>query len=187
MQSNNEIIREVNQYAMQNGIVLGLFGIASLAVFKWSFYHPFFSTLFMAMLIGSPVLGAFLTFKYRQASVGTDAPFGFARGFLHALFTGFYASIWVALFTFVYLNYFDHGTLFAAYAQSLDRPEMKQYLEQSGMAAQLDSLSGGEGVQGVARTLQSIGPAVYASLSLYFSMIFGPFIALFIGLITRRG
>ncbi|EJX03451.1 hypothetical protein, membrane, partial [gut metagenome] len=114
MQSNNEIIREVNQYAMQNGIVLGLFGIASLAVFKWSFYHPFFSTLFMVMLIGSPVLGVFLTFKYRQASVGTDAPFGFARGFLHALFTGFYASIWVALFTFVYLNYFDHGTLFAA-------------------------------------------------------------------------
>ncbi len=116
-----------------------------------------------------------------------DGTFGFARGFLHALFMGFYASIWVALAVFVYLQYFDNGSIFAAYGHSLETPEMQQYLLQSGVGAQFDSISGGKGAQGIVDAMQSLGAATYASMSLYLSMIFGPVISTVIGLIARRG
>lgn len=187
MKQNSELVREINNYAMRNGMVLGLFGIVSLLIFKWSFALPAFSTLFGIMLLGSPVLGAYLTIKFRNDVVGSDGTFGFARGFLHALFMGVYASIWVALAVFVYLQYFDNGSIFAAYGHSLETPEMQQYLLQSGVGAQFDSLSGGKGAQGIADVMQSLGAATYASMSLYLSMIFGPVISTVIGLIARRG
>lgn len=183
---NNEIVRQINAYAMQHGIVLGLFGVGSLAVFKWSFTFPFFSTLFSVMLLATPVLATVLTLQYRNAIRPQEPSFSFARGFLHALFTGFYASIWVALFTFVYLQYFDHGTIFAAYGRSLETPETRRALRESGIDAQLNQLTGGRGVQGLVDAMQAVGAATYASLSLYFTLIFGPFISAVIGLVCRR-
>ena len=183
---NNENVKQINAFAMRNGIVLGLFGILSLVVFKWSFSVPFCSTLFGVMLLCSPILATYQTIRFRQSIAGEVSEFGFMRGFLHALFTGFYASVWVALFTFVYLQYFDHGSIFAAYGHSLDTPEMKTYLQQSGMNAQLSQLTGRSGVQGLVEAMQSLGATTYASLSLYSSIIFGPVIAAVIGLITRK-
>ena len=186
MKQNSELVKEINNYAMRNGIVLGVFGILSLLVFKWSFTLPAFSTLFGVMLLGGPVLGAYLTIKFRNDVEGTDGAFSFARGFLHALFMGFYASIWVALAVFVYLQYFDNGSIFAAYGKSLETPEMQQYLQQSGVEAQFDAISGGKGVQGAVDAMQSLGSATYASISLYLSMVLGPVISAVIGLLVRR-
>ena len=64
---------------------------------------------------------------------------------------------------------------------------MQQYLLQSGVGGQFDSISGGKGAQGVVDAMQSLGAATYASMSLYLSMIFGPVISTVIGLIARRG
>lgn len=171
---------------MQNGIVLGLFGVLSLVAFKWSFTIPFFSTLFGVMLMGSPVLATVLTLKFRNLTTAPYEPFSFLNGFLHALFTGFYASIWIALVTFIYLQYFDHGTIFAAYAKSLENPQTLAYLKESGLDAQLNEITGGRGIQGVAEIMQAVGAATYSTLSIYFALIFGPFISAAIGLFCRR-
>lgn len=171
---------------MQNGVILGLFGIATLTAFKWSLIMPFFGILFEVMLLGSPVFATILTLKYRRQQVSKNEPFSFLRGFLHALFMGFYASLWIALIVFIYLRFFDHGTIFAAYEQMLDTPMMRDYLRQSGLDAQIAQISGTGGVKGLAAAMQSIGPATYASLFLYFPMIFGPIISAIIGLICRR-
>lgn len=184
---NNDIIKQVNNYAMQNGVVLGLFGIATLAAFKWSLTSPFLGVLFEVMLFASPVLAAMLTFQFRRATVGNAAPFSFARGFLHALFMGFYASIWIALVVFIYLRYFDHGTIFTAYEQMLNTPAMQEYIRQSGMNAQLAEIAGEGGIKGLTEAMQAIPPATYAALFLYFPLIIGPFISAVIGLICRRG
>lgn len=183
---NESIIKQVNDYAMQNGVILGLFGIATLTTFKWSLTMPFFGILFEVMLLGSPVFATILTLKYRRQQVSKNEPFSFLRGFLHALFMGFYASLWIALIVFIYLRFFDHGTIFAAYEQMLDTPMMRDYLRQSGLDAQIAQISGTGGVKGLAAAMQSIGPATYASLFLYFPMIFGPIISAIIGLICRR-
>ncbi len=182
----NSIVKELNASAMQCGVVLGLFGVLSLVVFKWSFTVPFFSTLFGVMLLGSPVLAAWQTMRFRNELVGVGSRFTFLSGFLHSLFTGFYASVWVALVTFVYLQYFDNGVIFAEYARSIDTPEMKEYLQQSGMNSEIMRMTGGEGVQGLADALRSIGAATYAAMSLYCALVFGPLIAAVIGLVCRR-
>ena len=183
----NYMVKELNASAMQCGVTLGLFGVLSLAVFKWSFTVPFFSTLFFVMLLAGPVLAAWQTMRFRNAVAGPSGGFTFLSGFLHSLFTGFYASVWVALVTFVYLQYFDNGAIFADYARSIDTPEMKQYLQQSGMNSEIMRMTGGEGVQGLADALRSIGAATYAAMSLYCALVFGPFIAVVIGLVCRRG
>ena len=99
---------------------------------------------------------------------------------------GFYASIWVALGTFIYLQYFDHGTLFAAYEQSLQTPQMAQYLNESGLMVSLNTLTNGNGVKGIGDIMRNVGAANYAAISLYNSLIIGPVIAAIIGLIARR-
>lgn len=184
---NNEVVKQINSYAMRDGITLGVFGIVSLVAFKWSFSLPGLSTLFSIMLLGTPVFATYLTLRFRNDVTEMGEDFAFLRGFLHALFTGFYASILVAVVVFVYLQYFDHDAIFAAYGRSIDTPEMQQYLLQSGMDAQLSELSGGHGVQGLVNALQSLGASTYSALSIYCSMIFGPVIAAIIGLVARRG
>lgn len=178
-----ENFRQINAYAMRNGIVLGLFGVATLAVFKWSLSIPFMSGLFMLMLFAHPVLVIILTMRFRNETIGD---FDFVKGFLHTLFVGFYASVWVSVAVFVYLQYFDYGTIFAAYGRSIDTPETQQYLVQSGLNAQLSELSGRSGVQGLVDSLQSIGAATYAAMPLYLSVILDPFFSIIIGLICRR-
>lgn len=183
---NRENFRLINWHAMRNGITLGLFGILTLASFKWSLSMPFFSILFNVMIIASPILGGVLTFRFRKAVVGTEGPFSFMAGFLHTMFAGFYASIWIAVAVYVYLHYFDHGMIFAAYAQALDTPEMQQYLQLSGMNAQIEELTGTGGVQGLVDAMQAAGAAPYATFSIYSSLIIGPFISAVVGLMARR-
>lgn len=180
------MIKQINNYAMQNGVVLGLFGIATLAAFKWSLSMPFMGVLFEIMLIASPVVATFLTIKYRKTVIAESESFSFTHGFLHALFTGFYASIWIALIVFIYLSYFDNGSIFAAYEQMLNTPATQEYLRQSGMNAQLMEITGESGIKGLTEAIQSIPPTTYAALFLYLPLIVGPFISAIIGLICRR-
>lgn len=184
---NNEIIRHINASAMRGGIVMGLFGILTLCAFKGSLYAPFFSTLCSVMLLATPVLATLLTLQYRRSAAGDREPFGFLQGFFFTLFTGFYASLWISVFTYIYLQYFDQGTLFAAYARQLETPAMQTYLRQSGMEAQLNAIGGGRGIQGFVEALENLGAATYAALNIYITLIFGPVISAIVGLICRRG
>ena len=177
---------QINAGAMQGGIVLGIFGMLSLVVFRWSLVIPFCSTLFGIMFIATPIVATYLTLRFRNVNYGLKAAFPFMNGFLYTLFTGFYASVWIALLVYVYLQYFDHGQIFMDYTQSIDTPEMQQYLRASGMDAELSRISGMHGVKGLVAVMQSMGAATYAAMSIYFALIFGPIISAVIGLFTRR-
>lgn len=182
---NNEVMRQINAFAMQDGVVLGLWGAGSLTAFRWSFAMPFFSTLYMVMLLGTPLFAYWLTLRFRRTTVEGGA-FPFLRGFLHSLLMGFYASIWIALVIFVYLSYFDMGRIFLDYGQMLCAPEMQQSLREAGMQPMIDALSAGHGAEGVAHTLQQIGVANYAVLPIYLCILFGPLLAVLIGWGARR-
>lgn len=184
--NKNDNFRLINTFSMRNGIVLGLFGILTLAAFRWSLSMPFFAALFNIMVLASPLLGGWLTFQFRKSVAANQDSFSFMSGFLHSLFMGFYASLWIALAVFVYLQYFDHGMIFAAYEQMLDTPEMSQYLQLSGINAQIEEMTENGGVHGMIEVMQSVGAAPYATFSIYMSLIFGPLISAIIGLLARR-
>lgn len=177
---------QINACAMQGGIVLGIFGMLSLVVFRWSLVIPFCSTLFAVMFIATPIVATFLTLRFRNLNYGVKSVFPFVHGFLYTLFTGFYASVWIALLVYVYLQYLDHGQIFTDYAHSIDTPEMQQYLRMSGMDVELSRISGLHGVKGLVSVMQSMGAATYAAMSIYFAMIFGPLISVVIALFSRR-
>ena len=189
MQTQNTI-SEVNAYAMRNGIWLGLWGLMSLVALRFSFSVPMLSTMYMLMLIASPILGGALTFHYRKAVGGDVYGFGFFQGFLHALFMGFYASLWVALGTFVYLNWLDHGAFFVAYQESLKQsmaqPQMAQLIQDPAMQAAINEATNGKGIDGVAELMQSLGAVTYASMPIYAALIIGPFISIAIGLVSMK-
>lgn len=185
MQETNSV-RIANQHAMQDGITLGLFGLMTLGVFKASLTHPFYSTLFGVMLLGGPVLALVLTLYFRRKTTDQSSPFSFSQGFFHALFTGFYASIWVALGIFVYLQYFDHGSLFAAWQKSLESPAMEAYMQNPEISQSINEITNGKGIGVLGETMQRIGAANYAALSIYATIAVNPFIAIVCGLIARR-
>ena len=133
--------QQTNAYAMQNGLWLGLWGWLSLVAFRYSFSSVLCSNLLMLMTLAGPVLGVVLTGRFRRSVAGADGAFTFGRGFTHTLFMGFYASIWVAVGIFVYLNYFDNGAIFSDYAAALSRPELQQALQESGLLEQLNAAS----------------------------------------------
>ena len=66
---NNEVMRQINAFAMQDGVALGLWGAGSLTAFRWSFAMPFFSTLYMVMLLGTPLFAYWLTLRFRRTTV----------------------------------------------------------------------------------------------------------------------
>lgn len=189
MQTQNTI-SEVNFYAMRNGIWLGLWGLLSLVALRFMFSLPVLSSTFMLMTVASPVIGGLLTFRYRKAVGGNIYGFSFFQGFLHALFMGFYAALWVALGTFVYLNWLDHGAFFAAYQenlnQSMARPEMAQIMQDPALQATINEATNGKGIDGIGELMQSMGAVTYASMPIYAALIIGPFISIFIGLACMK-
>lgn len=182
----NNTFQQTNAYAMQNGLWLGLWGWLSLVAFRYSFSSVLCSNLLMLMTLAGPVLGVVLTGRFRRSVAGANGAFSFGRGFTHTLFMGFYASIWVAVGIFVYLNYFDNGAIFSDYAAALSRPELQQALQESGLLEQLNAASGEGGLEGLPDALRSVGPAGYAAVSLYMAMFATPLIALFAGAVCRR-
>lgn len=183
---NNEMLRLINAYAMRNGIMLGLWGILTLTVFKYSFTIPLMSTLYGAMLLGSPVLATFLTIKFRGEILGERESFSYLHAFLHTLLMGFYASIWIALFIYVYLQFFDHGTFFENYGNTLNSPEMQQYIRQTGLENQMQQITGSNDVNTFVDILQSFGAANYAALELYTSLFISPIISAIIAIFCKR-
>lgn len=171
---------------MQNGIVLGAFGILTLCVLRLMFTYSVAVLLFYGMLFCAPVLATVLTQRYRRATTVPSEEFSFLSGFLHTLFTGFYAAIWIALFTFIYLQYLDHGALFDAYASMLEAPEVKAQLRAAGTLDQINQITDGQGIRGIADMMQRVGAATYAAMHIYLALILGPAISVVVGLICKK-
>jgi len=187
MKTKNNLIGEINLWAMRDGIWLGLVGVMTLAAWRTGIVNASGDLPFLVLLACGPVVSVWLTKRYRR-EVARDGDFAFSRGFVHALFTGFYASVWVALVLFLYLQYFDHGTVFAAYAAMVCAPDTMDMMRQLSpeYAVAIDTMSGGRGADGLADTFQSISPATYATMPIYAAFIAGPVISAVTGLICQR-
>lgn len=178
---NQNIFRQTNAFAMQYGIWLGLWGILSLCLMVVSLRETALSSLSSAMFPGSLVLAGFFAFRFRRSVMTESEGFAFKRGFIFTLMLGFYACLWIALFVFLYLAYWDNGAVFNAYEQFLNRPELSEAISKSGI---LD-MAGGN-VSTFVDALRSIPPAQYAGMIIYITILSSPVISAIIALIVRR-
>lgn len=187
MTKGDNPVSEINAWAMRDGIKLGLVGVATMAMWRTSVVQGWGSVLFILLLLSGPVVGVGLTRGFSRYVVDRTGSFSFTHGFMHSLFTGFYASVWVALAIYLYLHYFDHGMVFAAMAQQFYTPESARLFQSDPqLRVMLDTLSGGRGAAGIAETFSRIGDATYAVMPIYGALFISPLVAIVSGIVCQR-
>ena len=165
-QSANKF-KQLNAFAMQYGIALGAWGILSLVTTGVSLKITSLSLLSSIVTLASPVIAALLTSRFRKSTTTPEEGFTFGRAFLFVFTTGFYASICIAAFVFLYLAYWDNGYIFNAYESLLSSPEYAGSMQQSGLMNSLNANS----VSDMIDAMRSISPAGYASSVIYMSFM----------------
>lgn len=176
---------QINAFAMQNGVILGIWVLLSQFAMVGSFTYDLLSLVSALMMLFSPILLFILTKFYRNSV----APVGFftvTQGFLNAFLTSVYASVWVSLLVYVYLTFFDNGYVFDAYIEYFNRPEVKEVLSQNEMQQQLNASLQGMTLEEVIEGLRFIPPVTYAMMIFYLNLIVSPIASLCIALFLKR-
>lgn len=176
---------QINAFAMQNGVILGVWVLLLQLAMVASFTYEVLSLVSAFMMLFSPILLFLLTKSYRN-SVAPKGVFTITQGFLNTFLTSVYASVWVALIVYVYLSYFDNGYIFDAYIEYFNRPEVKDALSRNEMQQQLNASLQGMTLEEVIEGLRFIPPVTYAMMIFYLNLIVSPITSLFIGLFLRR-
>lgn len=181
----NESFRQTNGFAMQYGVVLGLWYVLCSAIYVVSFVNQFFSSLYLFMFLLTPFLVGLLAVRFRsRVSVGED--FLFMRGFSFTLLMLLYACIWQALAVYVYMTYFDGGYIFDCFLASLQKPEVVAELERSGMMAQINEMTDGGGVEAFVDAIRMIPPATFTAVVIYLNFIIAPILSVLIALVVKK-
>lgn len=175
--------RQTNAYAMQNGIIVGLWAVVCQACFVAGLTRPAFSTLWMLMLVSIPVVVWLLTLRFRKI-VGLDVNFTFSHGFMHAFLTLMYAAVWAGVATFVYLQFFDNGYIFDCYAKNFSDPATVKMMTDTGLMDQIKEATGGESPVDLINEMRNVGAGNYAAIIIYGYMLVSPVIAVVVGLLS---
>lgn len=178
-------LRQTNAYAMQNGLILGLWAIGCQACYVGGLTYPILSTFWLLSLLGIPVMLLALTLSFRRV-VGLDVNFPFSRGFMHAFLTMLYTAIWAAIATYIYMAFVDKGYIFDHIYTSVTNPETLKAMEDSGLTQQIAEATGGHTLTEVIDDLRSIGAATWTAAIIYMYMLTSPVLAMLVGLCTMR-
>lgn len=184
MNETQSILNTSNSYAMLHGIFLGIWGILSLVFNVLSLTQEWMQLPVMLFTLSSPFFACWLTFRFRRVVAPCPTQnFSFTAGFLHTFFCGFYASLWVALFVYIYLRFLDGGYVFDLYEQLLNSPDFQQALRASGSSDMFESVGG---VREMIKLMRELPPSSYASAFFIYSLLLAPFFSLIIGAVSSR-
>lgn len=178
--------KQANAFAMQYGLVLGVWGFLTLAAFAGCIVYSWMSFLSMTMASASLILSYLLTARFRDTVKKPGEAFPMPLGFLFTFGVSIYASLWIAVGVFMYLSYFDNGWIFDQYAAMVTSPEYVAELKRAGMYDQINSMTGGQGMTAMVDALRALPPVQYAGMVIYSTLLTSPVISLIIALICRR-
>lgn len=185
MAATHKPFAQLNAFAMQNGLVVGIWVLLAQYAIIGSFTYPMLSMVNLFMMLFAPILLFVLTKKFRQA-VSPSGVFTITQGFLHTLLTTIYASTWVAIGVYVYLTYVDGGYLFDSYVEYFNRPEIKEMLAQKELQLGLATTMQGMTFEEVINGLRCVPPATYAMMVFYGNLMVSPLLSLLIAIFLRR-
>ena len=183
--ANKEIseFSQTNSWAMVHGLLLGAWGVLTLAFACISLIcNPMLGWAGEVMFVGSPIVAYFLSKRFRWCVAG-DGTFSFGRAFSHTFLMGLYATVWVALATYVYLAFVDNGRVFDAYEAQLQRPEVMAEVKRLGMTQTWEDMGGATKMVNVMR---AVGAGNYAGMIVYLSLFVAPIISAVIAVMLKR-
>lgn len=180
------LFRQLNAFAMQGGLILGVWMIATFALETGSARSEGLSVLFLLGAVSVPVVGWQLVRRFRDGVCGGFI--SFARAYVFSLLVYFYAAVLLAAAVYVYFRFIDHGALVQSYIDYLGRPDVVAQLSTPAAqqalhawpvhtAAQMQSLLG---------QMQSITPTVWAANAINMSLFGGALCSLVVALIVMR-
>ena len=106
--TRQQSFRQANAFAMLDGLWFGLYWCFGFLCVIKGMGSSTLGSLGTMVTLSVPVLGCFFARKFER-QVREDAPVGFGKAYLYGFLLYFYASLILAIFAFVYFNWFDHG------------------------------------------------------------------------------
>ena len=165
--------RQLRAFATQDGTFLGALWIASAACFVGQFSHPLLSMLSMALGVFS-VGFAFIRVKRFGRKIW-ESDFTFGQAWLYSTIMIICASVLMAIITYVYFAFLDHGYVFNEYSTIIGAPETKKMLKMSGIdTATIDLM-----MKQMAETTPIDWAMNMLSSNIMLGMILSPFLALY--------
>lgn len=185
MEVTQKPFAQINAFAMQNGLILGVWALLAQWAIIGSFTYSLLSMVNLFMMLFAPIMLYLLTKKFRT-TVAPTGVFTITQGFLHTILTTVYASTWVAIGVYIYLTYFDGGYLFDSYVAYFSRPEVKELIEQEYVQMQLTTALQGMSLEEMINGLRCVSPATYAMMIFYGNLMVSPILSLFIAIALKR-
>lgn len=185
MNDNKTLFRQTNAFAMTYGLILGLWGMASLSLMVASMGNSAFSLPAVFLFYGSPVFAGYLAVRFRRCVMEPAEGLSFGRVFLFTFMMGVYASVVIAILTFFYLYFIDGNVIGMVFENVLQRPEIVEELNKSGVVAGLPG-SEAQGPDTIIEAIRAIPPAGYSSMIIYMSLMVSPIISAIVALIVKR-
>lgn len=166
---------QTNAFAMYYGLGLGIYQIVVGAFFIAALQAPISALIVLALMISTPIFSLQLTYRFRNNVCNGRISFG--RSFLFGLMMYTYAGLILALATYIYFSYFDHGAIANYYANALNTPEN---------IALFDTMNTGLSYDEFIALIRSLSPGSYASNMLINNTFAGAFISALTALIVRK-
>ena len=175
--NKNDIFYQTNAFAMQYGMVFG--AIWCIGFFSFIFYlqYPMLLLVCLFATLSVPFIGIKLT-KIFRAQVSQSGTLSFRRAYLFSLLLYLYASILLALLTYVYFEYLDGGMFLNSYEAFLSSPEVQQQLSTPEMQQLLNSMTEGKTLNSIVEVLRSFSPITIAANTLDSNIFFGLILSL---------
>ena len=163
--------------------------IGETSLIEVSFISKEMSLVSFAMFCLTPFCAYWLTKRYRSETCHANKRvelFTLTQGFMHTFLMLFYASLWLAMFFYVYMTWFDNGQIFDAYIAQIKDPAFVEAFKQSGMEKDLNAALGGKSLEDVVKQMRTIPASFYALMTINTSLVWTPLFSLLVALVTRR-
>lgn len=175
--------RLANANAMKQGLFFGLWWVVGFATAISCFSYPLMTVFAFFFFFTAPFVGGIQSYRFKLTAAGE--PYTLGQLYVHGVLLYLYASIWLAVAIYVYFAFLDGGAFFGAYLDYLHRPEVAAQLSTPVMQAELNRMTGGEGIDSLVQAMAATPPSVFAANAITTNVMVGFILALPTALVVR--
>lgn len=182
--TRHQLIKQTNAFATFDGLFFGVyFCVGFLCTIKGMNSNAL-SMLGFLITVTAPVLGCYFANRFEK-QVRDDGLVRYSRAYLYCSLMYIYASILLAMFTFVYFTWLDNGSFASNYISAYYSAEVQEVVKQNNWDSVLKQAMQENGFKNIEELIESIKPLDIASGILNSNIIIGLLLALPTALFAR--
>lgn len=155
--NTQQTFRQANAFAMYNGLLFGLYWCFGFFCMVKGIGNDTLNSLGFMITISAPILGGYFAHRFEK-QVRPDGYVSYGKAYLYSALLYFYATTILAIVSFCYFKWFDHGMFVNSYITLYNSPEMQDALQQAQMTELLDNAIQQNGFESLEQLLHSITP-----------------------------